>query len=278
MKKLLCLLGVYSVCVNAVEYSSLPNEVLIDETNVTIKMLQIDEESPSCLESGVVFPVDSISADTWINALMVARQQQQFLDFSYDDSNCALSSINLPALYNNQSGVTGSGPLDETGLNGNVALIGSNNIEAASITSSGYYGKDEPAAAFDGHTYTAQLNDDSLGKIARGIWLENHKTGYTSNDKPWIEVDFGEPVIISSLGIFINAQSLGLGRLPRTISVHYSIDGNEYNKITEYTLAKSEVNTLQLTTSTKGRMFRIYVENNFGDAKFIEIDELEFYQ
>lgn len=278
MKKiaLIPILAVFSS--GAVDYKTFSNAVRITPTEVNITILQIDEEEPACLEEGISFPLGEQFSSAWLDTVVLSRQQQQLLNFSFDENTCLVNAITMPILYDEGSGNAVSGDLDETGINGNVALIGTNGLESDSFNASLHYNSDQALAAFDGYIYTQHFNEDSEEKIARGIWLTEMWDHDGERVSPWVEIDYGFSVSLSGLGIFINPQSLRLGRLPRFVTVLSSDDGVEYDEVVSYTLSNQEGNRFNFTSELSTQYIKLRFENNFGDGKFIEIDEIELYQ
>ncbi|WP_100640665.1 discoidin domain-containing protein [Alteromonas facilis] len=275
-----CLLSMLAASANAEEYQSIANEVEIGSDNyVNVKFITINEDDePSCLEDGIYFPLNEPYASAWLDTMILARQSQQLVKFSYSAQDCSMSALTLLPLYSDNGGSYNNGPLEETGLNGNVALIGSNGLEESSISSSEYYNNDSAAAAFDGYVYSQQVNEESQGKIGRGIWLTKQWDSDNVRVNPWVEVDFGTVVTLSGLGIFINEQSLGLGRLPRTVSISSSNDGQTFTDTMEISLQNNASNTLALPEKLQGRFIKLQFVRNFGDPNYIEVDEIELYQ
>lgn len=268
-----------SVGANAsTNYKSFANEVKITKEMVSIDILELNGETPECYEEGLSFPLDEVFSTTWLETVVLSRQQQQLLDFGFDANTCELHSIAMPALYGNGAGDTASGPLDETGLNRNVALIGTNGISEASITSSSTYSSDSPAAAFDGYIYNEQYNEDSNGKIKRGIWLTKYRDDSDEPVKPWIQIDFNQSVELTAVGFHLNAKSLSLGRLPRVVTVLTSMDGNSFDTSFVFSLVNAESNFFSFPTKTNARFYRLEFQYNFGDKTFFELDEIEFNQ
>lgn len=266
---------------SAETYKSIANEVVIDDqSQVAVSLLKIDNDDElNCTDSGILFNLEQQYSKVWLDSIVLSRQSQQLLEFTYEESSCQLTSLKLlPIFVNGDGSSIGSGPLKETGLNGNVALIGSNGITNESITGGDYYNTDEPAAAFDGYIYTQQVNDESEAKIERGIWLVRDWNDPDQPSKPWVQVDFGIVAELSGVGLFLNPQSLGLGRLPRYMSVYTSENGEDFELAYETTLSNQEANTLQFPSSIQGRFFKLEFNYNFGDNNYIEVDEIEFYQ
>ncbi len=269
-----------STTVGAETYKSIANEIVIDDQNkISISMLKMDSEDEiDCLEEGLTFDLQEPFSEVWLDSIFLSRQSQQLLEFTYSSSDCELTSVKMLPIFTSGGGVVGAGPLEESGLNGNVALIGTNGITSESISSGEYYNRDEPAAAFDGYIYSQQANEDSEGKIARGIWLTKQWDSANQRVKPWVQMDFGTVVELSGIGVFINAQSQGLGRLPRYLSLYMSENGQDFELVYEATLQNQESNSLQFPSKIEGRLFKLEFNYNFGDGNYIEVDEIEFYQ
>ncbi len=263
---------------NAEEYTSFANGILLTPTDVNITIIQIGDEAPDCLDEGLSFPLDQQYSSAWLDTVVLSRQQQQLIDFNFDADTCLINSIAMPMLYEDNEGDVVAGDLQESGLNGNVALIGTNGLDQDSFRSSQHYKVDEVAAAFDGYLYTQQFNEESSDKIARGIWLSEIKNTSEQDLSPWVEIDYGYRVTLRGLGVFINKQSLELGRLPRYVTLLTSEDGVDFDEESKFTLSLKESNTFTFSSELNARFFKLRFESNFGDSKFIEIDEIELYQ
>lgn len=266
-------------------YQSIVNQLVVNadgKVDITVLLLKEEDEiSCSSANYDFRFDIEPIVGQRWYDTLILSRNTNSLVNFHYDEDSCILSAISLPKLYENGSSVGGETPegqLKETGANGNVALIGTNGLSAESYSASDFYGQDAPAAAFDGYVYSNKANNDADEKISRGIWMAKNIDSDGEPIKPWIQVDFGKEVILSSIQIVLNKQSVELGRSPRNMALHTSIDGETFEEEAEFFLALGEKSGGDFATPIKSRFFRFEVLNNYGDKKFIEIDELELFQ
>jgi hypothetical protein len=185
----------------------------------------------------------------------------------------------LPKLYEHGDDVSEPGKqLKETGEFGNVALIGSNVLAADNYTTNSHYGQDVAAAAFDGYIYSTKFNADAADKTARGIWLHRMLDDGEDDTKPWLQVDFNKSVTLTGIASFVNEQSLELGRSPRNAILYTSMDGVDFVEVESLTFSFASPAGSNFSTAITARFFRLVIESNYGDRRFIEIDELEFYQ
>ncbi|MFC3122088.1 discoidin domain-containing protein [Agaribacter flavus] len=281
MKKLAVLFALSACfCVNANPYESIANAINIDSDGlVQIELLALDDDSAECIDTGLYFNLNSAASEVWLDTIILSRQSNQLLNFTFEESSCELTQLGLPQIYTDSENTPSLGPLTETGLYGNVALIGTNGIDETSITSNSHYKRDVAAAAFDGYLYTQKTNDDAGDRVARGIWLAPLEEDEADLDlSPTITVDFQLAVELKGIGIFINQQSLSLGRLPRQMAISVSQDGQNFEPLVVHNLQNKEDNMFELPQNTKFRYFKMQFIQNFGDAKFVEVDEIEFYQ
>ena len=266
-------------------YQSIANELVVNANgNVDIKVLMIDLEDEIVCGNDQYdfrFSLEPIVGQRWYDTLLLSRNTNSFVNFVYNEDDCLLSAISLPKLYEDGSSVDGETPdglLKETGENDNVALIGTNGLSAESYTASGFYGQDAPSAAFDGFVYSKKDNQDASAKIGRGIWIAKNIDADGTLLTPWIQVDFGKEVTLKGLLIKVNKQSLELGRSPRNVALHTSTDGENFEEETEFFLSLETSAGGDFSESITARFFRFEVLNNYGDKKFVEIDELELFQ
>lgn len=266
-------------------YQSIANELTVNANgNVNVTVLLMDEDDEITCKKDQYdfrFSVEPIVGQRWYDTLLLSRNTNSLVDFVYDSDDCELVAISLPKLYENGSSVGGETPegqLKETGENNNVALIGSNGLSSESYTASSFYGQDAPAAAFDGFVYNKKDNQDAGEKISRGIWIAENTDADGKAITPWLQVDFGKNVTLTGLRIKLNKQSLELGRSPRNMVLHTSIDGEEFEEESEFLLSLEESTGGDFAGPVTARFFRFEVLNNYGDKKFIEIDELELFQ
>ncbi|MGJ8681900.1 discoidin domain-containing protein [Paraglaciecola sp.] len=265
-------------------YQSIANELSLNsEGDVQVKVLLVNEtDEILCSDDSYdfIFNIESITAQKWYDTLLLSRNANSLVDFIYDNETCSLSALKLPKLYEHGDNVTEPGKqLKETGEFGNVALIGSNVLTLENYSTNSHYGQDGAASAFDGYTYSVKSNVDSSDKIGRGIWLYRISSDSDENDlKPWLQVDFNKNVTLVGLAIFINEQSLKLGRSPRNATLYTSIDGVEFDEVENLTFSFESPAGGNFSSPITARYFRLAIEDNYGDSRFIEIDELEFYQ
>ena len=265
-----------SVC--AQSYDTLTNYYEVDsQNNAVLHLTKMNGEEPICM--AVNFDITASYAQVWLDMIKTSTVTHRHLSFTFDDETCQLTQLALTPIFDDAgNGGLPSGPLQETGLYGNVALIGTNNITEANITSSDHYRNDTPQGAFDGYVFTEQFNEDSQGQINRGMWLTPSKDENGKKQYPWVEVDFGMAVEIAGAGFFINPRSLELGRLPRNVTLMISQDGVDYEEAFTGTLAKAENNVMSFPSKVTAQYFRLSFNGNFGDKTFLELDEIELYQ
>jgi hypothetical protein len=266
-------------------YQSIANELKINSNgDVDVKVVLLhegDEITCGNDEYDFRFSIEPIVGQRWYDTLLLSRSTSNFVDFIYDVDNCQLSAIALPKYYDDGSSLgeeTPEGGLEETGENGNVALIGSNGLFAESYSSSSFYGQDSAAAAFDGFVFSVKENQDANEKVGRGLWLANNIDADGNLLTPWLQVDFGRIVTLTGMRTFINNKSLELGRSPSAIILYTSIDGGEFEEISEFQLSLDESVGIDFSESITARFFRFEVINNYGDENYVEIDELELFQ
>ena len=270
------------------EYKSIVNQMQIDAQGKVRLSVLLKEENDEilCSDNGYHFgfELNNATMEKWYDSLILARSSNSFLNFHYEEysnNNCELTAITFPKLYDRGTDPgedPTTGLLKETGNYGNVALIGTNGLSSDSFSSNEFYGQDAPQAAFDGYIYSEKANADADEKIARGIWLLEKEFVNGVFQKPWIQIDFGKEVSILGTRIFINKKSMELGRNPRNVTVQTSNDGEEFTTHEKFVLPSQEVTSTPFSVTAKARYFRLLIESNNGDAKFIEIDEWEFYQ
>jgi hypothetical protein len=266
-------------------YQSIANELTVNANGyVDIKVLLMSEEDDIICKNSEYdfsFSLERIVGQRWYDTLLLSRNTNSVVEFVYDEDDCQLSAISLPKLYEAGSslgGETSGGQLKETGGNNNVALIGSNGLSAENYTASSFYGQDAPSAAFDGFVFNQKDNQDANEKISRGIWIAKNIDADGKVLTPWLQVDFGKEVTLTGVLILVNKQSLELGRSPRNIALHTSNDGEDFEKETEFFLSLEESAGGDFAEPITARFFRFEVLNNYGDKKFVEIDELELFQ
>jgi hypothetical protein len=280
----LSILSTFSYAGSA-SYQSIANELTLKSTGqVLIKALLVNpDDLIDCAnaEHDFHFELNTITGQKWYDILLLSRNSNSLVEFHYDDQNCQLSAIKLLQIYAPGSEVGEEGSPDklkETGERSNVALINSNGLSTESYDASDFYGQDAPSAAFDGYIYSVKDNQDGSEKIARGIWIARNIKDNGDFVQPWLQVDFGKDVALTGLAILLNKQSLELGRGPRDILIHAAKFGEELAEIEALRMPLQSLSTVDFTNPITARFFRIEVLSNYGDRKFVEIDELELYQ
>jgi hypothetical protein len=281
MKKILCLVAsslIFSTQAN-VEIEGFPNKVRLSlEGNVDVRLFLTDNVAIDCAgeEYHFSFPYEGMG-QSWMAMFQEARVMGQAITIDYDESNCQVTAVSLPLLFED-GGTTSSGPLEETGAQANVALIGSNGLSESNYSASSQYLNDSPAAAFDGFSYNEKINEDSSYKISRGIWLAKIRDANGEALQNWIQVDFGKAVRLAQLRSVVNAKSVSLGRSPRTAVLYISNDGTNYSIADSLSFARGESSNWAFPKTITAQYFKLVITANYGDTDFVEIDELEFFQ
>lgn len=286
MKALVTALALLPSLVYAQEHSDkefvgkVSNLRIAKSGSVLLGVKQVEEDEPiSCREGDwpIGFELGDTYANNWLDFLMLARNTNQTVRLGYTPANGELCELQYVAAMQGDGfgGIGDEGDkLVETGALGNVALIGSNGLTETSFKASGHYSSDVAAAAFDGYTFNEQINDDAGERINRGLWLIKRDA-----DTPnWLQVDFGQKVKIAGLRVVLNQKSTDLGRSPRDITLQVSNDGDSFADHESFRLSRIADQTGSLESAVSARYFRLKVHNNYGDATFIEIDELELFQ
>jgi len=266
------------------EYAGKVTDLMITKTgNVLVGVNQDDDNMLVCQEGDwpLIFQSGSDVGQNWLDFMMLARNTNQKIRIGYlpDHSNrCEVEYVAATAAdgYGDGSDPIGGedDKLIETGVYGNIALIDSNGLTPASFTASGYYRDDVPAAAFDGHTWSGKVNEDAGQQINRGLWLLRRE----QDTAAWIQVDFGQKANISGMRIILNEKASQLGRGPRDVVVQVSNDGENFADHESFRLSNIADQTGSFNSAVEARYLRLQILNNFGDANYIEIDELELYQ
>ncbi|WP_088329496.1 discoidin domain-containing protein [Lacimicrobium sp. SS2-24] len=266
------------------EYAGNVTDLMITKSgSVLVGVKQTDDNNLLCEESDwpLAFDAGSGVGQHWLDFLMLARNTNQKIRIGYmpaESTRCDVEYVAATAADGYGDGsdpIGGEGDnLIETGVYGNVALIDSNGLSAASFSASGHYRDDVPAAAFDGYTWDNKVNEDAGQKINRGLWLFRIE----EDTEAWIQVDFGHKVSISGMRLTLNEKASQLGRGPRDVVVQASNDGNNFVDHESFRLANIADQTGSFNSAIEARYIRLQILNNFGDANYIEIDELELYQ
>ena len=276
----LALLPAVSQGAESKEFVGKLNNLRIGKTGSILLGVKQDEENPLVCREGdwpIGFHLDQAYAQNWLDFLMLARSSNQTIRLGYLPDSSGLCELEyVAAMQGDGFGDIGDEDdlLVETGALGNVALINSNGLTEESYIASGYYGSDVAAAAFDGHTFDQQINDDAGESIHRGLWLIK-----LDKDTPnWLQIDFGRKVKIAGMRVVLNQKSTDLGRGPRDVTLQVSNDGESYADHESFRLSRVADQTGSLASPVSARYFRLKVINNHGDRTFIEIDELELFQ
>ncbi|NCP63526.1 MAG: discoidin domain-containing protein [Paraglaciecola sp.] len=263
----------------SVEIEGFPNKVRVSaDGHVDVRLFLTENKSVICAaeEYHFSFPFEGMG-ETWVGMLQEARVMGQAITVEYDESDCQVVAVSLPLLFED-GGSTGSGPLEETGTQGNVALVGTNGLTASSFTANAYYLNDTPAGAFDGYAYQQKINDDAAYRVSRGIWLAKTRNPEGEAVQNWLQADFGKAVRLARLRITVNAKSVTLGRSPREVVLYVSNDGTNYTVAASTGLTRAESSDWAFPRTVTARYFKLLVSNNYGDTDYVEIDELEFFQ
>ncbi|MFT7412925.1 MAG: hypothetical protein ACI9J4_001289 [Paraglaciecola sp.] len=289
-KKLLPLIPIafaFSASAEQLTYESIANRLSLSNNGIVQVKIMLREEDDviSCSQGtyDFTFAIDSIVGQKWYDTLALSRTTNTLVDFQYDDSNCAISVISYAEAYadgddGNVGNETPGGGMVTTGDNGNVALLGTNGLIEASYSASSSYRQDTYLAAFDGYIYGKTINEDATDKISRGIWIAENRDSAGDKVEPWLQIDFGEVVTLAGMRTLVNDKSVELGRSPRDIILLTSEDGEEFVEHENYRLPLQSVVDGGFSSALSTRYLRLQVVNNYGDAKFIEIDEWELYQ
>jgi hypothetical protein len=156
-------------------------------------------------------------------------------------------------------------PGEQTGLHGNIALLGTNGLTTDSYTTSAFFNGHVAAAAFDGHAIFEKLNEDAGAKINQGFWGGDGSTA-------WLQVDFGKQAIIT--GFRIADPDMLTGFSPTAATLEVSDDGVSFNKHESFTLNQQGGN-VTLSDPAEGRYFRM--EYSESGQNSIAIMEQEYY-
>lgn len=262
---------------HAESVEGVPNNVMFHKDgNISIRMFFDEPTDIPCAGDSHHFTTES-SSDALREVVLHARQALQLITVHYTTDDCYIQSIELSNLYND-GGSTDNGPLQETGINGNVALVGTNGLTRDSYTASNHYRNDEPAAAFDGHDISEKQNEDAIDKINRGIWLAKRESDDGEKLDVWIQIDFGKPVRISAGTIHVNERSVSFGHSPKNMSITVSNDGENYTPVADLTLPMQSLNNFEFQRPVTARYYRFKATTNYGSKTFVQIDEIELYQ
>lgn len=266
-------------------YKSIANTMVLHangEVRVNVLLREEDDEVACAAESyDFAFDINTVVGEKWYESLLLSRNTNSLVEFEYNSQDCTLLSLKLPQMYS-QGDAVGEEPIDgklnTSGEHGNVALIGTNGLTESSYYASNFYRQDVVTAAFDGHIFRKKVNQDAGQAIGRGIWIVE-KTDSDGNDvNPWLEVDFGKEVELAGMRLLINQASLELGRSPRHIALLTSDDGSDYEEFDSFVLSAQSTVDVPFSSALNARYIRLQISSNYGDSRFIEIDEWELYQ
>jgi hypothetical protein len=167
-------------------------------------------------------------------------------------------------------------PFDETGINGNIALFGSNGITASSITSNAISGSIHSpfTALFDGWQDFVQKNASSVGRIRNG----NFGSVWNTADNSYFSIDLGKEASISGFRVLsYNHSRVGL-YFPKDIRIESSVDGVNFSTEELFTLPEViDTEVISMSTPFTSRYFRFHVVNGYHDHMIV-FGEVEVFQ
>jgi len=266
------------------EYKGKVSDIYIGKSStIKVGVLADDENQLECLHNDdgqwpLYFETGESYSDKWFETLNLVRRTQETIRIGYVpnvDDSCAIEYLMLAKSDNRIPGDGSDDYLTRTGQFGNIALIYTNDLTEESYSSSGHYGADEAAAAFDGHTFDGQISEGEGSLINRGIWLTK-KDSSATNPEYWLQVKFEEVVAVTGFRILVNEKSVELGRSPRSITIEVSEDGESFDEFDTFILSKMVEQRANFSEMIELQYLRVKVNSNYGDA-YIEIDELEVY-
>jgi hypothetical protein len=226
------------------------------------------------------FQQGQLYSKEWFDILNLVRRTQETIRIGYTfptnaDSPCDIEYLALLKGDGNDPDAAAGDALSRHGRYGNIALIFTNNLDESNYSASDHTGGDIAAAAFDGHLWDEQIDEDLGSLINRGIWVVE-KDSEINDDGHWLQIEFENVINVTGFRIMVNEKSVEAGRSPRSITILSSIDGEKFVEYGGYNLSKSIVTSAILQSSLELKYFRVRVDSNYGNA-FIEIDELEIY-
>ncbi|OMH30322.1 hypothetical protein [Motiliproteus sp. MSK22-1] len=157
-----------------------------------------------------------------------------------------------------------------------VSLLGTNSLTAASYTASSTYSDGssgyEPAGSFDGYRFKG-----SVGIVPEAI---SERYGYgtwtsfvNSNANQWLNIEFSINTMVESFEIF--SKSGYAMRLPKDITIQYSMDGINYTDHESFIIQEVDSQVIMLSTPTPFvKHFRIFMHNNHGVNAYLQVDEI----
>jgi hypothetical protein len=204
-------------------------------------------------------------------------------DYNFSNGYSHNNLSTSPIIDNRQSIGTKSliYSFEETGPNGNIALIGTNGITASSISSNVVASSDvywPVTALFDGYRYdTWQVgatifNQSSEGPIGYGALHSTRNTPSISN----ITIDLGNVASISGF-VLLNQWSNRTGH-PSDITIKSSVDGINYVPEQSFTFSTpNDSGVVRMSTPFKNRYFRLTVNRSYY-VGYLVFSELEILQ
>ena len=170
----------------------------------------------------------------------------------------------------------GAAVFTETGTDGNIALIGFNDLTVDSYDSSTEWdGSWSPEGAFDGYdNVPLKYNDDAY------LGVQNSNSGWISSgglDNQWIGVDLGVPANISGFA-YLQYIPLHSSRAIKTLKFQVSSDGVIWTDHETFNLPEfGEIKTtMTLATPVITQYPRFYVEEKWGT--YFYVVDIEIYQ
>jgi hypothetical protein len=202
-----------------------------------------------------------------VSATSVADYKVNFSSSSLNKASFGVLSPVVPVLV----------PFDETGTYGNIALIGSNGITEASITSNAisYNGSYPVNSLFDGYHSSTQINTSSTGRIGVGFF---HSISGTNTNR-YFSVDLGREASISGFRVLSYAPRYTI-HFPKDVRIESSVDGTDGSFTLEESFTLSKVpdsGVIPMSTPFTSRYFRFHVENSYNPY-FLRFGQIEVFQ
>ena len=171
-----------------------------------------------------------------------------------------------------------------------ISLVGYNGLMPTSYSSSSSETPNNTGVgAFDGYVYVSsadrfhKANPDALPiSNFSPNWQSTSSWWYSAPNNvtnQWLQVNYGKKVDISGFRIF-TLTSIGgyiLNRLPKDVAIQYSDNGSSWTTAESLTLDYAHSAEYFLGTPIQAQYFRLYIYNNYGDASYIGINELEIF-
>jgi hypothetical protein len=166
-------------------------------------------------------------------------------------------------------------PFDETGVYGNIALIGTNGITEESITSllPPRMSTTRDVNLFDGYQRNDLINDSSNGRIGVGFY---ESSSYQNTNQSFT-IDLGREASLSGFRVLSHSPTAP-SYLPKDIRIESSVDGVSFTPEESITLIrKIDSGVISMSTPFTSRYFRFYVVNAY-DIDIIAFGEIEIFQ